>query len=224
MWCIERNLKLREGSYNSLKYFKERLNEEDFFKNREAYSRYKLFSEINQCIGYIKKLYLNGPTANAWITWWKNYLQTYLHFRDSSLVVKIIDNSLNIELSYSLAWILQYKEILKIEEEKKNNLIIRKYTVGDLKDRDKNIQYQTDTIPGKDIGATENQFLTQSDMFTLSKTFEDRINNIKKRKKVGIEKIDKLQLNLLEKVILLGKTFDRKRLNIINIVGNDNYL
>jgi len=224
VWCIEKNLKSQKNAYNSLMYFKERLDEENFFKNKESYSRYKLFSDIDKSIYNLKKEFPDGVSAKAWDEWWTNYLNTFLTFRDNSLVVQVYDKSMNIELSYSLEWILQYKEILDIEEIKKDNYIIRKYIVGELKERDRDIQYLTDTIPGKGIGSIENQFLNSKDIYELSKTFENRIINIQKKKKNGIEKIEKMQMDLLEKVIQLGKTFDKKRLNIIDIKGNDNFL
>jgi CRISPR-associated endonuclease/helicase Cas3 len=224
IWCIEKNLRKQKGAYNSFQYFKEGLIEEDFFKNGETYSRYKLFSEIDRCIYKLERAYPNGPTANAWKEWWNSYLNTFLCFRDNSIVVQIFDKQLNIELSYSLEWILQYKDILSIEEEKNGKYSVWKYTVGDLKERDKDIQYQTDTIPGKGIGAIENQFLTPKEIFDLPSTFEKRINSIREKKKIGVEKIDEIQLELLDKVKLLNKTFDRKRLNIIDIIGNNNFL
>jgi CRISPR-associated endonuclease/helicase Cas3 len=221
IWCIEKKLRRQ---YNSFKYFKERLIEEDFFRNKEAYSRYKLFSDIDNKIYNLKKIYPNGISVNAWNEWWTAYLNTFLYFRDSSFIVQIYDKSTDIELSYSLEWILQYKEILNIEEIEQNNQIIRRYIVGELKERDKDIQYQTNTIPGKDIGSIENQFLTPKDIFALPKTFENRIINIQNKKKTGVGKIDKLQIELLDTVKQLSKTFDRKRLNIIDIKGNDKFL
>ena len=224
VWCIEKNLKRESNAYNSRKYFKERLIEENFFQNKESYSRYKLFSDIDKSIFNLKKAYPNGFSVNAWEEWWTTYLNTFLHFRDSSLIVQVYDKSMNIEVLYSLEWILQYKKILDIEEIQQDNYTIRRFIVGELKERDKDIQYQTDTIPGKDIGSIENQFLTPKDIFKLSETFEKRIINIQKKKKIGVEKIDKMQMELLEKVKQLYKTFDRKRLNIIDIKGNDNFL
>ncbi len=222
IWCIEKNLRKQKGAYNSLKYFKERLNEESFFKNAESYSRYKLFSDIDKSIYSLKKAYPNGPTSKAWDDWWNNYLNTFLCFRNNSIIVQIIDKSLNIELSYSLEWILQYKEILEIDEIKQAKYTIRKYTVGNLKDRDKDIQLQVNTIPS--ISAKENEFLNHQEMFDLSVTFEKRINVIRDKNKKGVERINQIQIELLDKVVLLSKTFDRKRLNIVDVIGNNHFI
>lgn len=223
VWCIERNLRRQKGAYNSFQYFKERLIEESFFKNADAYSRYKLFSEIDKYIFYsLTKTFPNGTTAKAWSEWWGNYLNTFLCFRDNSIVVQIFDRSLNIELSYSLDWILQYKEILDVKETKHEKYSIRKYTVGNLKERDRDIQYQSNTIPS--IGAKENEFLSPNELFDLPNLFEKRVNAIKEKNKKGVEKINQMQLELLEKIKLLSKTFDRKRLNIIGIEGNAQFL
>lgn len=222
VWCIEKNLIQQKGGYNSYQYFKERIIEESFFKNNEAYHRYKLFSEIDKCIHYLNKTFPYGPTAKAWSEWWKNYLKTFLCFRDNSIVVQIIDRSLNIELLYSLEWILQYKEILDVEEIKHEKYNIKRYTVGNLKERDTDIQYQVNTIPS--IGAKENEFLSPKEIYDLSRIFEKRINLMKEKNRKGVEPINKIQLDLLELVKLLGKTFDRKRLNITHIEGNDQFM
>lgn len=222
VWCIEKNLKNQNGAYNSFQYFKKRLMEENFFKNKEAYSRYKLFSKIDKCIYALNKAFPQGPTAKAWGDWWKHYLNTFLCFRDSSIVVQIVDKTLNIELLYSLEWILQYKEILDIEEIKHENYSIKRYTVGNLKERDRDIQYQSNTIPS--VGAKENEFLNQKEMFDLSNIFETRVDNIREKNKKGVDRINQMQLELLEKIKLLSKTFDRKRLNMVSIQGNDQFL
>ncbi len=222
IWCIEKNLRNQKGGYYSFQYFKERLVDENFFKDAYAYSRYKLFCEIDQLIQKMNNLYPNGTISKAWADWWSNYLNTFLSFRDNSIIVQIIDEHLNIELSYSLEWILQYKEIIKIEEAKQNNCLIKKYTVGKLKERDKDIQYVVTTIPS--IGAKENEFLSPKEMFDLPNIFDTRVNKISNKAKKGINQIDLFQVELAEKVKQLGKTFDRKRLKITSIYNNDSFL
>jgi CRISPR-associated endonuclease/helicase Cas3 len=217
VWCIERNIRRQKGAYNSFKYFKDRLIEENFFKNKEAYSRYKLFSEIDKSIYSLSQRYPKGPTAKAWSEWWENYLNTFLCFRDSSIIVKIFDKSIDKELSYSLEWILQYKEILKVEEIKLDKYCALKYTVGSLKDRDKDIQYQVNTIPS--IGAKENEFLSPKEINNLSAEFKKRVNIIEFRNKKGVEGINKAQIDLIKKVNLIADTFNRKRLKIIGVEG-----
>jgi len=201
---------------------KERLIEERFFKNADAYSRYKLFSKIDKYIYSLTKTFPKGPISKAWSDWWENYLNTFLFFRDNSIVVQIFDLSLNIELFYSLEWILQYKEILGVEEIKHEKYFVRKYTVGNLKDRDSDIQYQVNTIPS--VGAKENEFLCQKEMYDLCSVFDRSIDNIRKKNKIGVEEINRKQLELLEYVKLLSKTFNRKRLNIIGIESQNHFL
>jgi hypothetical protein len=222
VWCIERNLKNQRGAYNTLKYFKKRLNEEDFFKNADAYSRYKLFSEIDELICSLNRAFPTGISSKAWAEWWNNYLDTFLSFRDNSIVVQIIDKQLNIELSYSLEWILQYKEILDIEEIDCKKYVIKRYTVGKLKERDKDIQYVVNTIPS--IGAKENELLSPKEIFDLPRTFEKSLSIIRNKNKSGVAEINKSQVKLIDKVKSLSKTFDRKRLNITEIYNNNNFL
>lgn len=222
IWCIERNLKRQRNSYNIFQYFKIRLNEEGFFKNPEAYNRYKLFSDIDKLIHSLNQLSPNGPSSKAWVEWWNNYLDTFLSFRDSSIVVQIIDKELNIELLYSLEWILQYKEIINIENINYGSYTIKRYTVGKLKDRDKDIQYIVSSIPS--IGAKENELLSPEEIYELQKVFENRVEKIKEKNRRGVDLINMKQVEVAEKVKLLSKTFDKKRLNIIDIYGNGSFL
>lgn len=222
IWCIEKNLKKHTGAYNLFQYFKLRLNEEGFFKDPEAYSRYKLFSEIDKSIYSLNQSYPNGSSSKAWAEWWNNYLNTFLSFRDSSIVVQVVDKQLNIELLYSLEWILQYKEISNIEEINCKTYTIKRYTVGKLKERDKDIQYVINTIPS--IGAKENEFLSPKEVFDLPRVFEKRIDVIINKNRKGIDEINARQIEILNKVKLLSKTFDRKRLSIIEITNNDNFI
>lgn len=222
IWCIENNLKKRKNAFYIKQYFNTRLNEVGFFKKPEAYSRYKLFSEIDRIIREMNNKYPNGTISKTWEEWWNNYLDTFLSFRDNSIVVEIIDKQFNSELSYSLEWILQYKEILKIDETHYNNYSIKRYTVGKLKERDKDIQYVVNTIPS--IGAKENELLSPKDMFNLQKVFEARVHNIYNKAKRGVNNIDSIQVELTKKVKYLSTTFDRKRLNIVSIYNNDNFL
>lgn len=222
IWCIEKNLRSQKGSYYTFQYFKERLIDEEFFKDAAAYSRYKLFSEIDKLIAKMNNSYPNGTTSKAWGDWWSNYLDTFLSFRDNSVVVQIVDEQLNIELIYSLEWILQYKEIIKIEEIKQNDYLTKKYTVGKLKERDKDIQYVVTTIPS--VGAKENELLSPKEIFDLPNVFTTRVNKICNKAKKGINQIDSMQVQLTEKIKYLGKTFDRKRLKITSIYNNDSFL
>lgn len=219
IWCIEKNLRKQNAAYNTFQYFKERLMDESFFKNAEAYSRYKLFSEIDKLIYTLNKECPNGSTSKAWLEWWNNYLNTFLSFRDNSIIVKIVDKQLDIELSYSLEWVLQYKEIINIEEIQNNKNTTKKYTVGQLKERDKDIQYVVNTIPS--IGAKENEFLSPKEIFDLQNKFEKSVKTIKEKNKKGVSSINLKQVEITEKVKLLSKTFDRKRLNIVDIYSNN---
>ena len=222
IWCIEKNLRNQKGAYELSKYFKGRLNEEGFFHNNPMLNRYKLFSEIDKCIYSLKQKFPNGPTAKAWEDWWNNYLNTFFCFRDNSMIVQIVDKALNLELSYSLEWILQYKEILNIEELEYEKYKVKRYIVDSLKEKNKDIQYQVNTIPS--IGSKENEFLSPKDIYDLSNIFEKRVNTLIEKNKKGVEEINSLQIELLNKVRLLSKTFNRKRLNITNIESNDSII
>jgi len=224
IWCIKRNIRYHQ-SYNTRTYFNTQLSASDFFKQGHAYSRYKLLSEIDQLIQEMRKRYGNGPITKQWYQWWENYLTTYLSFRDASKIVVIIDKDQNIETRYSLDWILQNKEILDIQVEEKGKLKVYKYIVGALKEKDKDIEYTVTTIPN--IGAKENDFLSYDDIVNdknLKRYFKKAIVRVEDRVRKGIEPIDELQRQLIQKLKLLELTFNKKRLKIDNIEGNDEFL
>jgi CRISPR-associated endonuclease/helicase Cas3 len=222
LWCIQHNLKHQE--WFTREFFKERLDEIDFWHTK-FYPRYKLFHDINKLIFDLSQKFKNGTITKEWVIWWNNYLRTYYAFRDSSKVVEIYDKKLGIELSYSLEWILQYKEILTVESRKVNNLTVEKYTVGDTKDRDKDIEYHISTIPTL---IHELPFIAKFENMRndkqIQELFSNKISELLKSKKKGLETIDKMQVELLEKLLELSKTFNRKRIKIENIISNDKFI
>lgn len=238
MWCIQNNIRMNQ-EYNTWEYLVRRMNEEHFFKGK-VYYRYNLLREIDDIIcvmvanalykskiskshlkADIKKLHPDS-TAKSWFLWWERYQSTYFTFRDGSKIVLIYDDFYKKELEYSLDWILQHKEILNIEIISKGNYEILKYTVGSLKDRDKDIQYEVNTIP--DIGAKENSFVSFKEIYNLQEFYYNAIEAILKKNKKGIDKINVTQVQLCEKLTELGKTFSRKRLMIEKIEINNSFL
>jgi hypothetical protein len=153
------------------------------------------------------------------VTWWNNYLSTYLTFRDGSKVVKIYDQIKKEELEYSLDWILQHKKVIKVETIQKEKYEITKYIVGDLKERTKDIQYIVSTLPN--AGITANNILSFEDIYDLDKVFKKSVNRIYNKVRKGIDKKDELQTDLCKLVLELHQTFDRKRLKIDSIDNDD---
>lgn len=244
LWCIENNILLNQD-YHSSQYFCKRKSEEKILAGKTA-QRYFLMNNINvkilRILGIneeypkpfyhekikkrsLKATYLKkNPNSRAyeWGKWWDDYLKTYFRFRNSSKVVKIIDKNRNFEINYSLAWILENKEILDVEILEKENYTIETYTVGDLKERDKDIQYTVSTIPS--AGIIGNNFIHNSEMPDLKKVFRKAINRIYEKNKIGTDLINKQQIELLEIIKELEYTFNRKRLTIIDINSNDSFL
>lgn len=241
LWCIQYNI-MRYQERDVWKYLKRRMNEENFFQGK-VYARYKLFNEIDckineliKCslaINYVRtteknlkpilsKIEKRCPTTWKWVVWWKNYLDTYLAFRDGSKVVKIYDRIRGEELDYSLDWILQHKVIEDVTILQTEPYEIVKYTVGDLKDRDKDIQYTVSTIPNARVQG--NNYLSYKDMFELEKVFKNAVTRIYDKAKIGVDEIDILQVELTKKIMELGNTFDRKRLKIEDIRSDETIL
>ncbi len=223
VWCIKKNLHSQE--YYTREFFGKRLNETKFFSNHKYNVRFFLFEEIDKKIIDLQLKYKFGTLTKEWVTWWENYRNTYLTFRDSSKVVEIYDKELDVELSYSLEWILQYKQIIGVEHKEVNKIKVDKYTVGKNKERDKDLQYEIITVPTLIKGLP---FIANFDQLQQEKQIQDlfigKISELIKQKKKGCETIDKLQVELLGKLLELGKTFNRKRLKIDNIVSNNQFL
>lgn len=241
LWCIQYNIKRYQG-YDIGKYLRRRMNEEGFFQSK-FYLRYRLFQEINKKVNeliqhalkiqhvpstqknlspVLKRLEKQARRTFDWFTWWDNYLGTYLTFRDGSKAVKIYDRTRNEELDYSLDWILQHKVIEEIETIQAEPFEIVKYTVGNLKEQDKDIQYTVSTLPN--AGVQGNNLLDYKDIFELDKVFKRSVERIYDKVKKGVEDTDELQVQLCKQIIHLASTFDRKRLKIEAIENNDMFI
>jgi CRISPR-associated endonuclease/helicase Cas3 len=222
VWCIQKNLHNQE--YFTRDFFQKRLNETNFFSNPKYYLRYKIFQDIDYKIFTLSQKYKNGTLTTEWIKWWNEYRNTYLTFRDSSKVVEIYDKELDKELSYSLEWILQYKQILNIETKEVNKTIIEKYTVGETKERDKDLQYEISTIPTLNSIPFITDFNSLRTDKQIQELYTGKVWELLKQKKKGINPIDTLQVEILTLLLELAKTFNRKRLKIQHIESNNQFL
>jgi CRISPR-associated endonuclease/helicase Cas3 len=243
LWCIENNIR-RFQDFSIGQYLKRRMTEEMTFQGK-FYNRYRVMKSIDDKIRemvmyHLKinkltknerkinenniylKLEKQAPRTFEWLTWWNNYLGTYLTFRGSSMVVKIFDIITNEDLEYSLDWILQHRDIVNIERTQEGNQEVTRYTVGSLKKRDKVIQYTVSTLPNS--GMSRNNLLDFKDMYELDKVFKNAVLRIYDKVKKGIDKKDELQAELCVLILELHHTFDRKRLNIEGIDNDDNFL
>lgn len=231
LWCIEQNIYrhnpkgINFGNYQSKEVFKNQINEVEIVENIKYSARYNLFQSINSKIDQLKKTEPNGTTVRAIEKWWERYRDTYLTFRDSSKIVQIVDEIEQIELSYSLEWILQYKEVIGVPEIiKRDNYEIIKYTVGDLKERDKDLQYEISTIPTLSETPTLAMYSELDSDKKLKLLFELKVHELIKKRKKGWNEFDKLVVDLLDRIKLLSLTFNRKRLKIENIITNNQFL
>ena len=202
--------------------------EEEAFYTGKFYQRYKLLKAINNKIreiikkslrlaqlpysekklteqGVYTKLEKVAPRSWQWAMWWNNYIDTFLTFRDGGKVVKIIDQKQGIELEYSLDWILQHKVVEHIQTEQTEPYEIVKYVVGDLKDRDKDLQYTVSTIPN--AGMPGNNYLSYSEIYQLGEVFEKRVERIYDKVRKGVEEHDRLQVELCKLLSSLAKVF-----------------
>lgn len=242
-WCIENNIK-RYQAYEVYQYLKRRMKESEFYKGK-VYQRYRLFKEIDHKIremikkalgvdrlsfsesglrkaNIYKRLEKRAPRTWQWVQWWDHYRGTFLVFRDGGKVVKIYDRQQDIELDYSLDWILQHKVIEEIQTGPHEPYEVVKYVVGNLKDRDKDLQYTVSTIPN--AGMQGNNYLSYSEIHKLEEVFEKAVARIYSKVKKGVGEFDHLQTELCELLFSLAKTFSRKRLKIEAIENNDSIL
>lgn len=237
-WNITDNL-YKYQEYEVWEALDKETQKEGFLKGKIKY-RYDVFKEIDTLITgmvcraisvekiskrhwreNLEKVRKSGQqTTIEWVEWWERYQETYLTFREGSKTVEIHDEVYGKIVDYSLEWILQNKEIRRIEisEDGKKEI----YIVGQLKERDKDIQYRVSTIPA--IGCMENNLVEYKEMFNLKSKFESAVENIYKKVKNNPSWTDKQQTLICQKLMALGKTFDRKRLKIDEIRGNDAFL
>lgn len=230
MWCIKNNIYQktdsgkRIGNYNTLQVFINRINKFELSKNPKYFVRYNLFQSIDKHIWVLKQKHKTGVTVTAIDKWWENYKNTYLTFRDNSKIVEIYDEVEKKYLSYSLEWILQNKVILEIETIKKDNYETEKYTVGEIKEKDKDLQYEISTIPT----FYEMPCIAHySDLNTEKKIkylFQKKAEELKKKHKKGWNNIDTELVKFCDKLFLLSNTFNRKRLKIENIISDNKFL
>ncbi len=244
MWCIRNNIK-RYQEHNTWLYFDNRMESVDFWHSKhfqKVRQSYFIINGIDQIILKAIKRALNKetisklekhwrkdlarlygyPNVRDWVIWWEDYLKTYLAFRNSSKTVQIIDQYRNNqEVTYSLDWILQHREILNIERDKEGEPI--RYTIGKFKERDKDLQYEVSTLPS--IGAKENCFLSYQELRSgmFDKLFCRAINRIIEKNKRGVEDNNQWQIELAEKLLDLAKTFNSKRLRIIDIQVSNSF-
>lgn len=237
VWCIENNI-AQYQEFNTGLFFHRRMKEEGFFQGK-LFARYKLMDEMDELILKGMKLALrtdkiskwnyrreltrlkSNPRVRDWALWWQEYLETYFSFRDTSKVVPITDVSRSgEELEYSLDWILQHKCLLNIEKDEDGKPV--RYIVGNLKEQDKDLQYEVSTIPA--IGEARNRFLNWDEQFDLPGAFAKAVDRIRQKNSKGVDWIDEWQVELCEKLLVLGKQFSRKRLRIIDISANSNFL
>lgn len=225
IWCIEKNVKEHQV-YEIRQVLKEQLNKLGFFTYGKAYSRYKALDNVDQQVQALLKAYPKGPKAIAWSGWWKRYRDTYLKYRDGGLNVKIVDEVLELELEYSLEWILQHKEIHKIEVTTNSRRTTKTYYVGNLKKRDKELQYTIATLPNVDMEG--NKYVSYQDLassgFNWKMLFKDCVELIKQKVRKQAGGIADQKLMLLNSVKELSVTFNRNRLDIEEIVTDNKFL
>lgn len=245
MWCIAHSIRHHQ-SYHTRRRLQDRLNETDFFAQLEhAYPRYGLLDQIN---GLIKDLLADalstlpeklrsksvaqilvdndkrlprGYDARQWAEWWGHYLDTYLSFRDGSMVVKIIDQALDLVLDYSLDWILQHKEILEVKLLDEVTPSTIEYVVGELKERDKELQYDIVTIPA--VHASGNRLVSYREKWQIQKKFQEGVARIEaqlKKKDLSRHHVQ-IQLKLVDKLRLLSITYDAHRAKIESIASDE---
>lgn len=246
MWCIRHSIRHHQ-SYHTSRYLQNRLDDTNFFARVEqAYPRYGLLRQINGLIKDLLADALGTPPeklrassvaqiladndkrflsitydARQWAEWWGHYLDTYLSFRDGSMVVKIIDQTLDLVLDYSLDWILQHKQILEVRKLDEATPPTIEYVVGTLKERDKELQYDIATIPA--VHASGNRLVSYREKWQIQKKFQEGVARIEaklKKKDLSSHHVQ-IQLKLVDKLRLLSITYDAHRVKIESIASDE---
>jgi len=224
IWCVKQNIIEQKQNWNTREFFKGEIEKINLKDNQKYSFRFNLFQSIHSQIWALKQKYKTGVTISAIENWWRNYRNTYLTFRDNSMIVEIYDEDEEKQLSYSLEWILQNKVVLEIKTEKNDKYEIIKYIVGELKERDKDLQYEISTIPTfSDTPCIAHYDELFSDQKIKDK-FQEEVEKLKRKHKKGWNNIDDDLVTLCNKLLNLSQTFNRKRLKIENIISNNQFL
>lgn len=234
-WCLQNRWRMHQ-EYITWEFLQRQMEESDVPElSGKAAERFQLFEKIDEIITKMAAEQL-GLTrigrskwketvqklryspGKDWAQWWLDFQDTYLTFRDGSKIVRIFDETRQAEVDYSLPWILQHKEIRRIEQDPETGEIVR-YVVGDLKPRDRDLQYKIGTMPPvrKDFS-----LLSHSEVnWKLVEKFREASKCLIEDNRKGYDPLNEQLENLGKLLLQLASTFSRKRLKIENVVGND---
>ena len=98
------------------------------------------------------------------------------------------------------------------------------YTVGNIKERDRDLQYEISTIPT----FSETPYIVHyDDLYSDNKIkdlFLKKVDELRKKNKKGWKNINTELVSFCDKLMILSNTFNRKRLKIENIISNNQFL
>ena len=168
---------------------------------------YNKMRSINQKISKLDK-YKVHPHVKLWRSWWKNFIETFRYFRENKPIVKIKDLDEDETTYYSFEWILQNKNIIKIEEEGKEKI----YYVKGLTWESQPFLYVSNTLLPH-----SNNYFTKKEYWEPKYLFKESLKECWDKYKEDNSALGIECKEIIDEIKDLLPTITRKRINIVNI-------
>lgn len=151
-----------------------------------------------------------------WKDWWKQFLDTFKYFRENKITCKVLDldRGEDFETEYSLEWILQHKQVVR-KEEKKGKVY---YVVSGNKEQSEAYAYWVDTLP------LHKRVVKKEDYYKLIHTFKKCLAEVLENYVHKQDRFSKQCIDILADLKVLASIMTPKRLNIIEIFEDSNFL
>ncbi|MBD0405056.1 type I-D CRISPR-associated helicase Cas3' [Flammeovirga sp. EKP202] len=217
LFSVFKNFK-ENNNYESVKIFEEELSK---YLNssklpEKTKERYSYYLKINSTIYHLSKQY--PQEGKEWSRWWNDYLETYLTFKGSIPIVKVIDlDEGGLETQYSIEWILTHKDIIEEKEVNGERIIVVDRM---LESRNTDIQYEVVTMPY--IGAEQYRFLDFKEREKPSDAFKKRLKLLGDKgtgRSISPFRVEQKKLVTLLKGLI--QTFSEKRFKVVDVRGSD---
>ena len=201
----------------------------DILKNKLALdglakSFHSFFIQINAGIKKLEEINKNSgygysSDVEKWKLWWNYFLDTFKYFRGNSVNCQIIDldRKDKIPREYSLEWILKNKIIEDIKEENGEKV----YYVHGLRDDTQELAQIVNSLP---VPGISNNVLFDKEKYRLKEAYSKRLYEVQQ---FYTRREDEFGIQCLKIVELLKKIkpiFNKKRLNVEEIISSSNFL
>lgn len=153
--------------------------------------------------------------VREWKGWWERFLDTFKYFRENKPKCKVLDlDREDFETEYSLEWILQHKQIVRKEERNGETY----YVVSGNREQSQAYAYYVDTLP------LSKRVLRKEDYYKLNHTFKKCLAELLENYVNKSDRFSKQCIDIIKDLGLLASIMTPKRLNIVGIFEDSNFL